>query len=222
MWKALLYKEWLKTRWLIGGLCLLGIGLLTYMFISLARVFRLLGMGEIWDVIINRHHGLYSELHYYPVAFGVLLALAQFIPEILKKRLKLTLHLPMPQKKAYFSMQLYGILIIIFSFLLQLLMLYVYSCLYFPKEIIHSTFFTLLPWYSAGITAYIFTAFICIEPLWIRRVLYALLAFGLLYLSFLSSFPGAYENIWYIFLLLPVYIFAFPWLSVIRFKKGIQ
>lgn len=222
MWKALLYKEWLKTRWLIGGLCLVSIGLLTYIIISLSRVFRLLGMSEVWDVIVNRHHGLYSELCYYPIAFGVLLALTQFIPEMLKKRLKLTLHLPMSQKKAYFTMQSYGVSIIVLSFLVQLSVLYIHSNLYFPKEIIQSTFLTLLPWYCAGLTAYIFTAFICVEPSWRKRVLYSLIMFGLLYISFLSEYPGAYEKIWWLLLLIPLYVFVFPWLSVERFKKGVQ
>lgn len=222
MWKSIIYKEWLKTRWLIGGLWLVALGLLGYIFISLGRIFNLLGMEHIWDVIINRHHGLFSEINYYPLAFGILLALAQFIPEMLKKRLKLTLHLPIPQKTAYFGMQIYGMSIILFSFLIQLTIFYFYSFIYFPKEIIQSTFFTLLPWYSAGLTAYIFTALICIEPLWIRRVFYALFASAVFYISYLSDYPGAYKKVWWIFLLIPTAIFSLPWLSVERFKKGIQ
>lgn len=222
MWKAVVYKEWLKTRWLIGGLSLVGFGLLGYIFISLGRIFRLLGMSHIWDVIVNQHQSLFSELNYYPLAFGVLLALAQFIPEVLKKRLKLTLHLPIPQKQAYFSMQIYGIVIIFISFGIQLLALYLYSAIYFPREIIQNTFLTLLPWYSAGFTAYICTAFICIEPQWKRRVLYIMLSCAVLYTSYLSEYPSAYEKIWWLFLCIPAYVFSFPWLSVERFKRGIQ
>lgn len=222
MWKAIVYKEWLKTRWLLLGLSVLGLGVLVYMFISLGRVYRIMGIAEVWDVIVNRHQILFTELQYYPVLCGTLIALAQFIPEMLKKRLKLTLHLPIAQKTAYFGMQLYGLGILLVGFAVQLILLYIYSLYYFPKEIIGSAFLTLLPWYSAGFTVYIFTAFICVEPVWLRRVFYLLIACGVLYFSYLSAFPGAYEKVWWLFILLPIYVFAFPWLSVIRFKKGVQ
>ncbi len=222
MWKAIVYKEWLKTRWFIAGLCVLGIGLLGYVFISLGRVFRHLGMLEVWDAIINRHNVLYSELKYYPLVFGILLALAQFIPEVQKKRLKLTLHLPMSQKVAYFSMQCYGLFVLLLAFSVQLLALYIYSTVYFPKEIVANAFSSLLPWYGAGIVGYIFTVLICVEPVWSRRIVYLLLALGVLYLSYLADFPGAYQYVWWLFVLLPIYIFAFPWLSIERFKKGVQ
>lgn len=222
MWKAIVYKEWLKTRRLVLGFWLVGLGLLCYMFISLGRIFRLLGMTHIWDVITNQHHGLFSELRYYPLAFGIALALVQFIPEMLKKRLKLTLHLPMSQKAAYFSMQLFGSTVILLSFFVQLLLLYAYSNYYFPQEITSTTFLTLLPWYCAGLTAYLCTTLICIEPLWKRRILYIALAFGVLYFSFLTDYPGAYAKLWWIFLLIPLYFFSLPWLSVQRFKTGIQ
>lgn len=222
MWKAMIYKEWLKTRWFIVGLLGVGVVLLAYVFISLGKVYRLLGMAEVWDVIINRHQGLFSELSYYPLAFGVLMALAQFVPEMQKKRLKLTLHLPLPQQKAFFSMQFYGAVVILGSFILQLVVFYAYCSIYFPIEITHNTMFSLLPWYSAGLTIYVFTALICIEPLWTRRIVYAILAFAVVYISYVSNYPGAYEKIWWLFLLIPIYVFIFPWLSVQRFKIGVQ
>ncbi len=222
MWKAIVYKEWLKTRWFVIGLSLLGVGLLAYIFITLERVFRHLGMVEVFDVIVNRHNTLYAELKYYPVIFGVLLALAQFIPEIQKKRLKLTLHLPVSQKTTYFTMQSYGIVVLFVCFMIQLFLLYGYSVLYFPQEIIASAFISLLPWYSAGFTAYLFTALICLESVWIRRIIYLLIAFGVLYSSYLTEFPGAYRHVWWLLLLLPIYVFTLPWLSIERFKKGIQ
>ncbi len=218
----MIYKEWLKTRWVIAGLCILGIGLLAYIFITLGRVFRHLGMVEVWDAIINRHNPLYPELRYYPIIFGILLALSQFIPEIQKKRLKLTLHLPMSQKASYFSMQCYGLLVLLAGFIVQLMILYVYSTVYFPKEITANAFISLWPWYNAGIMAYLFTALICLEPTWVRRTVYLPIALGALYIPYLSGFPGAYQYIWWLLPLSIVYIFTFPWLSIERFKRGLQ
>lgn len=218
----MIYKEWLKTRWLISGVCASGISVLVYIFITLGRVFRHIGMVDVWDVIINRNNVLYAELKYYPLVFGALLGLAQFIPEIQKKRLKLTLHLPISQKNAYFSMQIYGLFVLFISFAVQLLILYIFSIVHFPKEIVENVFLTLLPWYSAGIIAYLFTALISLEPTWLRRIAYLFVAVGVLYFAFLREFPATYEKIWWLFLLLPIYLLAFPWLSIERFKKGVQ
>ncbi|PID88453.1 MAG: hypothetical protein CSB06_00140 [Bacteroidia bacterium] len=222
MRQSILYKEWLKTRRVFGILWIITLGLLLYMFISLRSVFRMLGMDTVWDFVVNQHHILFSELKYFPLLFGLLPALAQFIPEMQKKRLKLSLHLPLSQRTTYFTMQLYGFGVILLSFLLQLLIVAIFSQIYFAQEITLNALITLLPWYCAGICTYLFTALICLEPSFKRRILYLPVACGTLYFFYLSDFPGAYTRVWWMYPLILTVIFPIPFLSVIRFKKGIQ
>lgn len=222
MWKALLYKEWLKTKWYILAINVIGIALLSYLFLKLGRSYRLVGKYHLWDVVVNRYQPLFTELKYFPLAISLILGIAQYIPEMSKKRLKLTLHLPISQKKSLFTMLGYSLGIILLSLVAQLFILLLYSNIHFPKEITYSILMTLAPYYLASFSAYIFTAFICLEPTWKRRFLYLLLMLPVLQLFFMSNFPSAYAKAMWLVVLIPFYLISFPLLSIYRFKQGKQ
>lgn len=222
MLKAILYKEWLKTRWYILVINLMGIALLCYLFLKLGRSYRLVGKVHLWDVIINRYQPLFTQLKYFPLAISLIFGMAQYIPEMSKKRLKLTLHLPLSQRKSLFIMLGYGLGVVFLSLVIQILILLFYSNIYFPAEITQSILITLLPYYLASFSAYIFATFICLEPTWKRRFLYLLLMLPVLQLFFMSDFPSAYSNVIWLVLLIPFSLVSFPMLSIYRFKQGKQ
>ncbi|MFA8434686.1 MAG: hypothetical protein ACEPOZ_09240 [Marinifilaceae bacterium] len=222
MRKALIYKEWKKTKWLNIAILSIGSLLLGYIFMKLGRSFRFAGMEHLWDVIINRDQFLLRDLKYFPVAAGIFLGLAQFVPETIKKRIKLSLHLPLPERETIFIMLGYGQVVLLGFFILHIMAVLLFAGIHFPYEFIISMLGTLAPWYLAGLTAHSFVAMICLEPTWKRRVFNILLMVGTLKLFFISDFPSAYILVLYLLIMIPIYVLPFLFLSVFRFKEGQQ
>ena len=99
MIKAIFYKEWIKMRWFCLVAALFLAGFTAYALLRVQRVITFKGAAHIWEVMLEKEVVFIDILQYLPVLLGVLLALVQFIPEMTHKRLKLTLHLPFPQRK---------------------------------------------------------------------------------------------------------------------------
>lgn len=222
MRRALLFKEWKKTKWFAIGVFAVGIILLAYIFLKLGRSFRMVGLEHLWDVIVNRDQFLFRDLKFFPLAVGCCLALVQFIPEMIQKRIKLSLHLPLSNRKIVFTMLGFGLILLMIIFTLHLLILLIFSRIYFPVEIIESMIYTLLPWYVAGLVAYAMMSWICLEPSWKRRIFNTLIMFASLQLCYLTDFPGAYSFVVLSVLIIPFYVLPFGYFSVQRFKVGIQ
>ena len=222
MIRALLFKEWKKTKWFAIGTLAIGVLLLAYIFLKLGRSFRMVGLEHLWDVIVNRDQFLFRDLKFFPLATGFCLALAQFVPEMIQKRIKLSLHLPLSNCKIVFSMLGYGLISLMIIFTLHLLILLIFSGIYFPIEITESMIYTLLPWYTAGLATYAMVSWICLEPSWKRRIFNALLMFACLQLFYLTDFPGAYSFVVLGLVIIPFYVLPFGYFSVHRFKVGIQ
>lgn len=219
---ALIYKEWKKTKWFYLGLQLLGLLLLTYIFISINRSFRIVGASHIWDVIVNKNVMLFSLTKYFATTVGVCLGIAQFAPELLQKRIKLTLHLPMSETKIMTTMFIYGQLLILSFLAIHIVAIVIFSSYYFPSEILQSTLLTIIPWYISGFVAYSFMALICLEPTWKRRILYLFLFLPSLYINFISTSPGVYQKALWIVFVIMIIVAPLAFISVDRFKKGIQ
>ncbi len=222
MWKAIIYKEWKKTKWFNIGIWMVAILLLTYIFMKIGRSFRFVGMEHLWDVVVNRDQFLFRNLKYFPIAAGIIFGLSQFVPEVIEKRIKLTLHLPLPKHRAILIMIAYGLILLTITFTIHILTTIVFVQLYFPKEIIISMIFTIVPWYISGLVAYSFIAMISLEPTWKRRIFNIILMVLTLDLFYISDFPGAYRFNIYLVILISIYVMPFVFLSVNRFKKGIQ
>jgi len=141
---------------------------------------------------------------------------------MVQKRIKLTLHLPLKERTIVLLMLAQGLLSLLLLFAAQIGGVLIYTAIYFSAEFIYSTLITMVPWYLAGFTSYLFVAMICIEPTWKRRIFNAVLATGTIQLVFISSFPGAYSQIIKWIILIPVFVMPFTFLSISRFKEGEQ
>lgn len=53
---------------------------------------------------------------------------------------------------------------------------------------------TAAPWYICGYTAYLMTAWICLEPTWKLRIVNLLIAAGIVRIFFLLDKPEAYNS----------------------------
>lgn len=222
MYKAVFIKEWIKTKGFVIAILLISVLLYTYMFLKLGRSVRFAGLVHLWDVIITRDQFVFRDIKWFPVTAGLLLGLAQFVPEMYQKRLKLALHLPVKGFRIISWQVSYGITILLGIFILNIAALLAYMSFYFAGDFIVTALYTIFPWYLAGIAAYILTAWIVLEPSWRRRALNILIAVPVLNMLLITSIPAAYINSLTAILLITVFIVFFIYLSVARFKEGVQ
>lgn len=222
MIKAIFYKEWIKMRWFCLVAALFLAGFTAYALLRVQRVITFKGAAHIWEVMLEKEVVFIDILQYLPVLLGVLLALVQFIPEMTHKRLKLTLHLPFPQRKMILLMMGVGLVALAVLSAVQAFVLWCYFHTLLAPELVSRILLTSLPWYLAGLALYPLAAWVCLEPTWRRRVADILVAVGVCRLFFLSETPQAYDGMlpWLLALLLCVLFF--PLLSVYRFKQGCQ
>lgn len=220
--KALSYKEWMKTRKLVGGWILLLAAVSVYAYIDLTYTIRMNEAVNVWFGILFQGTSVSALLMYLLPLAGISLAIVQFVPEMTQKRFKLTLHLPASESRLVSSMLLfgYGVLGVLYLCCLVFLSLLVSRVL--PFEGVSMMLSQVLPWTAAGLAGYGFTAWICIEPCWKQRAMNMLMAAGLLSVCFVSVYPGAYADFGWGMAGLVAASFVFPFYSCIRFKQGVQ
>jgi lysylphosphatidylglycerol synthetase-like protein (DUF2156 family) len=220
MIKSLFFKEWIKSRWALLVTLLVFAGVITYTFIAMSTELRILGAGTVWESIIMKGITYFDYLKYLFLLAGVLLAVVQYAPEMVNRRLKLTLHLPLPEYRIILSMLLFGVLSLAVLFLLVQGAVRTGMNRYYPVEITQWSLAAMLPWLWGGFAAYLLTVWISIEPAWRQRLFNIAIAICLLRLFYFDEIPGAYTP------LLPyliAYCFlspAFTFYSVVRFKEG--
>lgn len=220
--KALSYKEWMKTRKLVGGWILLLAAVSVYAYIDLTYTIRMNEAVNVWFGILFQGTSVSALLMYLLPLAGISLAIVQFVPEMTQKRFKLTLHLPTSESRLVSSMLLfgYGVLGVLYLCCLVFLSLLVSRVL--PFEGVSMMLSQVLPWTAAGLAGYGFTAWICIEPCWKQRAMNMLMAAGLLSVCFVSVYPEAYAGFGWGMAVLVAASFVFPFYSCIRFKQGVQ
>ena len=204
MLRAIFYKEWLKTRWYYLVAVLLSLGFVGYVLLNFFRAAGLKGIAHLWEVMLLRDAVFVDLLQFVPLVVGLLFAVVQFVPEMQRKCLKLTLHLPCPELRMIGAMLLYGVLLL------------------GAPELVRHILLTAAPWYAAGIAAYLLAAWICLEPTWRRRLLYGAVAACVLRLFFLAPAPEAYDGFLPWLTLCTLCTASWSWWSVVRFKEGRQ
>lgn len=219
---AIFFKEWIKTRRYLLSAGVVTLGFAGYCMLRIDRTVSLKGASHIWEIMLSRDAVLVDLLTYIPLLAGLLLAVVQFVPEMYHKCLKLTLHLPCPLLKTINRMLLYGILALGVCFAPHFLLMFVYLQGILPPELYGRILLTALTWYVAGLCAYLLAAWICLEPVWKRRVFNIAVTVLLLRIFFLSPGPEAYNRFIPWLLLYSLLTVSFSWLSVLRFKAGKQ
>lgn len=220
--KMILYKEWLKTRWFLLGILVVLSAVTFYCFLNLSKVVQIRGGALLWELLVSKETVLTEILKYLPPVAGALFALAQFLPEVLHKRLKLTLHLPYPQGRMLLTMVGYGLVVLAVLFALQALSSAIVLRSWIPGELVTRILRTMAVWYLAGWAAYLFASALCLEPTWRLRVVILLVAAGFLRLLYLSGVPEAYNGFYPGLLLFVLCSGSLLFLGVARFKEGLQ
>ncbi len=222
MEKAIFYKEWIKMRSLLPVLAIALIGITAYVLLRIDRAVTLNGAPHLWQIMLDKEVVFIEMLRFVPLVAGLLLSLTQFIPEMLRKRLKLTLHLPYSQHRMILLMAAMGLGILTLLFAIQALMVWGYFHTLVTDELTSRALMTAMPWWLGGLVLYMLCAWICLEPTRYRRGIYIVITLGICRMFYLSDVPQSYDGMlpWIIVLLAGV--FFLPLLSVRRFKEGCQ
>lgn len=222
LFKALSYKEWVKTRKFVFVVLLLLAAVTVYAYIDVTYSIRVNEAVNVWYGFIFQGMSVSGLMMYLMPLSGIAMAIVQFVPEMTNKRLKLTLHLPASETRLVSAMLLfgYGVLLVLYLASMGLLSLLVGRIL--PAEVICMMVSQLLPWAMAGLAGYGFTVWICVEPSWKQRQFNMLISLGLLAVFFVSLYPGTYSGFVWGMMLILISSFVFPFYSCVRFKQGIQ
>lgn len=219
--KAFWYKEWIKCSRFWWLLLAANVLVAAFVCLRLQNNFRMGDAATNWGSWVFNSSTFFLRYQYLPVLSGLLLAVVQFLPEILNKRIRLFLHLPLHEETAVLTHLVIGVLLLALAMLPAWALILGVGRYYYPWEFLGTALSILLPWGLAGITAYFIVAGILLEQSWRFRVVYLLLLPGVVRLFFLDGFYGAYSEamIW----LVPVTAawISLPVIACYRFRKGI-
>ncbi len=220
MWKGMIYKEWLKIRWFLLIYAGLGILAVIYTFIKVKHDITFSSPNGYWYFLLFMGGQYFSLIKFIPGIGALAVAIAQYFPETVSKRIKLTFHLPVNENKALLIMWLLGAGSLLISYLIQLLLFGGLSLIYFPSDIIVPALSSIVPWYLAGLACYNLTALIVLEPVWKYRVFYIVIAVLFLPLLLQSVLTDGFSPV-NPFMTILVLFSSFSLLfSGYRFRKG--
>ncbi len=189
---ALVLKEWLKLRYFFAALLLLHLGACVRIFFDIRQQMHEEHAEMVWYQAVHIHAVLYQDIRYLPLLAGLVLAVAQFMPEMLGRRMRIALHLPIGRNRMLLSCLCTGALLYLSIALLDAGCVYLMLRSYFPVEVAISSLPTLTPWMLSGLVAYLGTVTVLLEITWARRI-FLLLVFSTLVMLF---FNGSGYN-WY-------------------------
>ena len=192
--RSVFLKEWLKIRWIWLATLLLNLGVLGYLFIQVRHQFQVEHSEMIWYWAFELRRLLYTPIKYLPALSGALVAAAQFTPEMVNGRFRLSLHLPLRGDLLVWSWVGFGALM---SGLLALLVaagLYLVISGWFPHEAAVSAVLTALPWLLGGWVAYFGVTLVLLEPQPLRRLVYLGLSAAFLALLYLEKGYQEYDR----------------------------
>ncbi|MBN1821328.1 MAG: hypothetical protein JXR31_12700 [Prolixibacteraceae bacterium] len=221
MWKSVIYKEWLKTRWFLIIYAAIGVLAVGRIFLKVQHDFTFNEATNFWYVILFQGYQYFGILKFLPALGGLIIAVSQFFPETVNKRIKLTFHLPIVENKVMIIMMLFGACCLLLTFGVVSLFFYGLSIIYFPHEIIHGALVTMTPWFLAGLAIYFLAALIILEPVWKFRFLYALVAVAFIPSVFFDdTITGGYSPANPVLFVLVIIMSTALLFSGYRFRKG--
>jgi hypothetical protein len=103
-----------------------------------------------------------------------------------------------------------------------LLLMWAYLQSVLAPELYWHILLSAMPWYLAGMAAYLLTAWVALEPTWGRRVLNLVLGVLLLRIYFLAPAPEAYNDFLPLLAIITLCYSILSVLSLTRFRDGRQ
>lgn len=222
MFKSLIYKEWLKTRWFMAGFLLLGMLAVSLIFVKVQHDFKFYEGQNYWNSILFQGFKYYASFKFIPLVGGVILGISQYFPETVEKRIKLSFHLPMDENKILVLMMSYGIIALTAAFLCLFALFTTLSVIFFPQEIVFGAITSILPWFLAGYAAYFLIGLIVLEPIWRYRFIYSIISGFFITFYFQDAITSAYSTISIVLAIITIALSISLIFSGYRFRKGEQ
>ena len=179
MFVSILLKEWLKLRWFFFASLVLNFAVCIKIFFDIRQRMHTEHAEMVWYQAIHIHAVLYQDIRFLPLLAGLVLAVAQFVPEMLGRRFRLSLHLPMGRDGMLSLCLLGGVSLYLLIAMVDLASIYWMLSYYFPVEVAGSSLSTMAPWLFAGLIAYFGGVTVLLETSWPRRA-FLLLIFAVL------------------------------------------
>ncbi len=220
MWKSIIYKEWIKVGWYLALLTVFGILVLGIIFLGVQHDKIFSNANNYWYAILFNGYKYYSLLKFIPLLMGIVFAFAQFYPEIVNKRIKLTFHLPLKEDKVILIMLLFGTVCLMAGYGIMAGLFWAVSRFFFAVEIVNAALISVAPWFLAGFGAYFLIGTIILEPVWLYRILYTITAVLFIPLYLADSISGGYRPAILPLAFLTVLISVSLLFSAYRFRKG--
>ena len=220
MIKSIFYKEWIKTRWFLLILAVLGLAAVGNIFLKVQHNIIFNEAHKYWYLVLFQNQLYFKSIKFVPLAIGLMISLAQYIPEITDKRIKLTFHLPIQENRILLLMLAYGIMVLLVCFALIFGMFAQLSFYFFPVEVVKAAVISVLPWFLAGLAAYFLGALVTLEAIWKYRIMYFLASAAFILFYFESSVAGGYAMINWKLAVLTIAISLSLTFSAYRFRKG--
>ncbi len=206
---SIFYKESIKTFPMALGLFFLNTCFMIWNFVVLRQLFILDHSEVVWYRVMNLGQIPYQDLMFIPLMSAIAFCLFQFLEEMRDARIRISLHLPCDSSSIVLFHAFFGLVFLSLLFSFDIIALLVMLRYYFPSEICFSAFVTTLPWFLAGLFAYLGGTFVLLEPQIKRKSLGVVITF-IICLELLSFHSTAYyENIIYVyFILLPCMFYS--------------
>ena len=220
MLRSIFYKEWIKIGRTSILLTIVGLLLIAGIYLTVRHDLLLKDAEIYWNDIVYQKRIYFSIFKFMPLVAGLLIGLAQFVPETIEKRIKLSLHLPINEEEVVLKMLGIGTTVVLASFLLLFAVIYAWGLVYFPSEIVEKTAVTILPWFYSGLATYFLASFVVLEPIWKYRILYILTGGAFITLFYKSNTAGAYQPALLPLLLCVMMASISSLFSIYRFRKG--
>ena len=221
MWKSVIYKEWLKVKWIYIGLTILGLLVIGRIFLKVQHDMLFNGSSNLWYFVLFQGYAYYGDvLKFIPLIIGLGIGVAQYVPEILSKRIKLTFHLPLNENKALFMMLSFGFLCLLLSYALMYGSFIGLSHHFFASEIVKTANISIISWFLAGFSAYFLVALVIMEPIMKYRLFYLIVTYFFIIIFMESQVPGGFEPINWKLTILTLMTSVSLLFSAYRFRKG--
>jgi hypothetical protein len=220
MFKSTIYKEWIKIRLVVWVALALSLMALINIFLKVRHDILFVDATNYWYSFLFRGYTFFGILKFLPFVTGLAIAIAQYFPETVNKRIKLTFHLPVSENGVLISMHTFGAVVLLALLSAVLGLFTVGSAIFFPGNIIRASLLTMLPWFLAGMATYFLVALILLEPVWIYRGLYTTVAAGFITILFTGAAIGAFQPVLMPLAIATLLLSCVVLFSGYRFRKG--
>lgn len=223
MFKAIFYKEWIKSRHLIVLLVAIAVALVLYSILSTSHMFRNQGAVTAWFSVIEKDMPIVSSIiGWFFIVTAISISVLQYTSEMINKRFKLTLHLPKSENNLMSTLLAYGVISLLSIYTLTTVSLIGAMYYFYPYEMLASYLLHLISYMLVGLAGYFLVVWIVVEPIWKIRIANTVLSIAILSAFTLDAKTGGYiYSIPYqLFIVILSSVCAFY--SASRFKDGAQ